>query len=254
MAFANPTPAVANAIYNAAAKYGIDPSWLFGIGNQESGLNANAPQGGAGEIGTFQVLPSTGASLGYSSSDLSTLQGNADAAAAYLAQLAHTFNGDPNKVFAAYNEGPGQVQAGNIFSTTAQYVSNVISAVQHYAQVEPPAQANGQGTAPTVDALGNIQFQNPDGTTTFISQDGTTYTTGGGPTKPSTVTNTTQDAVQTLSQPTENWLSALVGGIEANIFLSGVALAFLAGGFALIASDSKVQTIIKTAAKDAAVE
>jgi hypothetical protein len=46
-------------IIDAAKKYNIPPSLLMAIGGKESNLNPFAPMGGKGEIGEFQLLPST---------------------------------------------------------------------------------------------------------------------------------------------------------------------------------------------------
>lgn len=279
MAYASPSTDVANAVYNAAQKFGIDPSWLFAIGNNESGLNANASVGGQGEIGTFQILPSTAVGLGYSldpnaTNYIGTLQNNADASAKYLSQLVSKFGSDPTQVFAAYNEGPTGLMHNGITGTVATYVQNALAGIQHYANNTPsPTVPVVPSAAPVVNAVGQIQIQNPDGSTTVIDPDGTSYTFGkpggGASVAPSAIENSTDFTVGTnagasavkgvagatsyvqssISKATQNWLQQQIGGIEANIFLSGIALALIAGGITLIAQDHKQE--IKVAVQGA---
>lgn len=46
-------------IRDDAAQLGIDPDLALAIAQKESGINANAPRGGKGEIGMFQLMPGT---------------------------------------------------------------------------------------------------------------------------------------------------------------------------------------------------
>ncbi len=69
---------ISNAIYAAAAKYGVSGSWLMSVAACESGFNPQAV-GRAGEIGLFQFMSST--YYAYSSGDIWNVWNQADAAA-----------------------------------------------------------------------------------------------------------------------------------------------------------------------------
>jgi len=126
---------IANAIVAAAQAAGIDPKLALEVANRESGLNQNA-RGAAGEIGVFQLLPSTAASLGVDPSDVNR---NIEGGVRYLAQLLSRY-GDPAAALAAYNWGPDRVDAdlaahgsawfSFIPSSTQSYVTSILANVQ----------------------------------------------------------------------------------------------------------------------------
>ena len=116
----------------AAANAAGVPSWLaLAIAQRESGFNNNAV-GSAGEIGIFQLLPSTAAQLGVDPTD--PVQ-NIAGGVAYLAQFLREFGGDTQKAAAAFNCGPtcvahavataGDGWAAHIPSSTQAYVAGV---------------------------------------------------------------------------------------------------------------------------------
>src|SRR5579872_2527256 len=98
--------AIADQIAAAAQAQGVDPSLAIEVANAESSLNQNVSDGSSGEIGLFQVMPTTGAQLGYSVDQLRDPNQNIQAGVTYLRQLIAQF-GDPAKAVAAYNCGPG---------------------------------------------------------------------------------------------------------------------------------------------------
>lgn len=244
MAFASPSSDIVNAVTNAAATYGVDPALLYAIGNTESGLNPNAAKGGAGEIGTFQILPSTAVGLGYSldpssSNYIGTLQNNANAAASYIANLEKTWGTNLTNVIAAYNEGSGALTAHGIYKTTQAYVQNVLAAYNHYANNNvgsgtTSVGVTGTGTVASNTGVSgkvtpNINVYNPSDPFGFYS----------GP---------TSQAAQNLSSITPNFITDTVKGITQNLLLSGLALALVAGGFTLLAAGNPQ---VRTAAKSA---
>ena len=96
---------VQSLIVAAAQAAGLSPQLALAVANQESGFNQGA-RGAAGEIGVFQLMPATAASLGVNPTDLSQ---NIQGGVAYLALQLSTF-ADPWQAVAAYNCGPACVQ------------------------------------------------------------------------------------------------------------------------------------------------
>jgi soluble lytic murein transglycosylase-like protein len=146
-AYDSTTPAAAsgNATYaplieQAAARYGLDPSLLSGLIEQESGFDPTASSG-AGAQGLTQLMPSTAASLGVSE-PLNPAQ-SIEGGARYLSQLLNQFGGDTADALAAYNAGPGAVeQYGGVppYAETQQYVAKVLGYAASFS-------ASGQGTS-----------------------------------------------------------------------------------------------------------
>ena len=113
-------------IEQAAARYGIDPSLLYGLIEQESGFDPSASSS-AGAAGLTQLMPSTAASLGVTE-PLDPAQ-SIEGGARYLSQLLHQFAGNTTDALAAYNAGPGAVeQYGGVppYPETQQYVTKVL--------------------------------------------------------------------------------------------------------------------------------
>ncbi|HVA01303.1 MAG TPA: lytic transglycosylase domain-containing protein [Terriglobia bacterium] len=113
-------------IVNEANAQGVPSNYMLAIANQESGFN-QAAVGSSGEIGVFQLMPGTAASLGVTNpADLSQ---NIYGGVAYFKQMLNQFGGNPALAAAAYNAGPGAVSSGNIPSSTQSYVSRFLAAV-----------------------------------------------------------------------------------------------------------------------------
>lgn len=105
----------------AAAKYGVPPSLALAVAQRESGLNQSAI-GSSGEIGVFQLMPGTAASLGVNPSDLGQ---NIDGGVRYLSQMFQQF-GDWRLALEAYNGGPGNVQRGSVSSAAQSYADAIL--------------------------------------------------------------------------------------------------------------------------------
>jgi soluble lytic murein transglycosylase-like protein len=121
-------------IEQAAARYGIDPSVLYGLIEQESGFDPSATSS-AGAQGLTQLMPSTAASLGVTE-PLDPAQ-SIEGGARYLSGLLRQFAGNTTDALAAYNAGPGAVeQYGGVppYPETRQYVAKVLGYAASYSQ------------------------------------------------------------------------------------------------------------------------
>jgi len=140
--------AYSGLITQAAARYGIDPSLLYGVISQESGFNPNAVSS-AGAEGLAQIMPANFASLGITN-PFDPAQ-SINAGAQMLAENLKTFGGNTSEALAAYNAGVGAVQHyGGIppYAETQNYVQSVLAFAAQY----PGASAAATGT-PTVATL-----------------------------------------------------------------------------------------------------
>lgn len=110
-------PANLAPIFQQAGKANnVPPSVLAGIMSVESDFGRNQGPSSAGAVGTMQFLPSTAKGLGI---DPHNVGQAVNGAAKLLNQYG--FQSNPTRAIAAYNAGPGNVQAG------MGYASNVLS-------------------------------------------------------------------------------------------------------------------------------
>ncbi len=139
-AYDSATPAAANGdamyaplIEQAAARYGIDPSLLYGLIEQESGFDPSATSS-AGALGLTQLMPSTAASLGVTE-PLNPAQ-SIEGGARYLSGLLHQFGGNIANALAAYNAGPARSS-----STAASLPTPKPSSTSPKCSTTPPPSA-----------------------------------------------------------------------------------------------------------------
>lgn len=121
----------ANLFTSAGSRYGVDPSVLAAVANQESGFNPAAVSP-AGAQGLMQFTPATAKGLGVDPFDPASA---VDGAARYLSKLTQQF-GSTDLALAAYNAGPGAVSRyGGIppYAETQNYVSSVMNKAEAYA-------------------------------------------------------------------------------------------------------------------------
>jgi soluble lytic murein transglycosylase-like protein len=133
----------------AAANSAGVPAWLaLAIAQRESGFN-NSAVGSSGEIGIFQLMPSTAAQLGVDPTDPTQ---NIAGGVAYIAQLLRTFGGDTQKAAAAFNCGPTCV-ANAVSSGGAGWAALIPSSTQSYV-----AAVTGSlpSAAPQVQSAGSV--------------------------------------------------------------------------------------------------
>jgi membrane-bound lytic murein transglycosylase MltF len=133
----------------AGDRYGFDWLLLGAQGFQESRLDPSA-RSPTGAVGLMQVLPSTGAQMGFP--DLEKPRSNVLAGAAYLRHLRDEWFDDPaispedRSYFslAAYNAGPGAIgdirrRTGRAGLDPERWFGNVEVMVQHRIGDEPVA-------------------------------------------------------------------------------------------------------------------
>jgi hypothetical protein len=123
-----------DAIFEAAAKeWNVHPQLLRAIAKQESGGNPRAVSP-KGATGVMQIMPSTGKELGVT--DLTDPTQSIYGGAKYLSQMLDKY-GRPELALAAYNAGPGRVDAfiagrGQLPNETQAYVPAVTG---HYRRM-----------------------------------------------------------------------------------------------------------------------
>lgn len=114
-------------IYSEAKKNDLPPELVAAVVQAESKFKPTA-QSHAGAIGLMQLVPKTGRWMG--AKDLRNPAQNIQAGAKYLRYLHDRFDGDQQKVIAAYNAGEGNVRRFNgvpPFRETRNYVAKVSS-------------------------------------------------------------------------------------------------------------------------------
>lgn len=120
---------IAEDICNAAYDYGVDPILAAAVFTVESNFNQNSVSR-SGAIGIAQLMPDTAAMLGVDPHDE---ESNVYGGVAYLAQQLSTFGNDYVLAEAAYNAGPGAVEAAGgvpYYTETIDYVNAVESVRQ----------------------------------------------------------------------------------------------------------------------------
>jgi soluble lytic murein transglycosylase-like protein len=111
-----------------ANQYGVPPEVALAVANRESGFNQGA-MGAKGEIGVYQLMPSTAREVGVNASDLGD---NITGGIAYLKQQFDKF-GDWGKALAAYNAGASMVSKGKIPQSTKDYVSSIVGSLGNWS-------------------------------------------------------------------------------------------------------------------------
>lgn len=141
----------------AAQANGIDPNVFINQIQQESGFNPNA-KSAAGAEGIAQFMPSTAASMGV---DPWNPQQSLYGAAKYDANNLKKYQGDYEKMLAAYNAGGGSVDhavsAGGskwltlLPSETQNYVKSILSGTSVQS---PAATETSPSTGPSLNIPG----------------------------------------------------------------------------------------------------
>lgn len=144
------TQSIAGMIQTTASQLGVPPSLALAVAQHESGLN-QAAVGSAGEIGVFQLMPSTAAGLGVDPTDL---QQNITGGVTYLKQM-YQLTGNWSDALVAYNEGPGRWSSGTVVPASADYASSILAAAGL------PADASSGSTDQVATDTGSTGDQTP---------------------------------------------------------------------------------------------
>ena len=114
-------------IYSEAKKNDLPPELVAAVVNTESKFKPTA-RSQRGAVGLMQLVPRTGKWMG--ARNLADPTQNIQAGTKYLRYLSDRFDGDQQKIIAAYNAGEGNVRRFNgvpPFRETRNYVSRVRS-------------------------------------------------------------------------------------------------------------------------------
>lgn len=131
-------------IYSEAKKNDLSPELVAAVVHTESKFNP-AARSPAGAVGLMQLVPRTGRWLG--ATDLTNPTQNVTAGAKYLRYLNKQFDGNQEKVIAAYNAGEGNVRRFRgvpPFKETRQYLERVRNFQQDLGQRVDSAVADMQ--------------------------------------------------------------------------------------------------------------
>lgn len=139
------------AIVDQATAQGVPPAIALAVAMQESGIqqwraNGQLVTGTSGEIGVFQLMPSTATQLGVDPADPLA---NIDGGIRYLASLYSQFGQWP-LALVAYNWGPGNLQK---YLSSGQGAATFNRVAQNYAA--PILAASGAGAAVSTFAAGS---------------------------------------------------------------------------------------------------
>lgn len=140
-------------IEGLAKKAGVPPALALSVAEAESNFNPSAisPKGARG---VFQLMPDTAKEMGVANIDdpIENINGGLK----YLSTLNQKYGGDVSKVLAAYNAGPGRVDAGgDLPAETQAYVTSVLSGLTRRtkaATAQAPTSPVAPAAAPTAPA------------------------------------------------------------------------------------------------------
>ncbi|WP_035288799.1 lytic transglycosylase domain-containing protein [Clostridium sp. KNHs214] len=109
----NSSDKINKAIKNAAAKYGVEESFIRAVIMQESSFDPLS-KSSAGAMGLMQLMPGTAASLGVTNAY--DIDQNVDGGTKYLKGLLESFGNCKEMALAAYNAGPNGVRRRGVTS------------------------------------------------------------------------------------------------------------------------------------------
>lgn len=125
-----PTP-YGDLFFETGRRHALNPNLLAAMARAESNFDAEAVSY-KGARGLLQLMPATAERFGVPSRELFDPERNLEAASRYLVWLIDEFEGDVNKVLAAYNAGEGAVRRYDgvpPYRETRSYVGRVLAAL-----------------------------------------------------------------------------------------------------------------------------
>lgn len=125
-------PHTSDIINRASQKYGVDESLIKAVIKAESNFKPTAVSS-AGAQGLMQLMPATAAQLGVK--DPFQPEQNVMAGTRFLRDLLQRYDGNIDKVLAAYNWGPGNVDKGTraLPKETREYLIKVKKYMAEYS-------------------------------------------------------------------------------------------------------------------------
>ena len=125
--------AYAAKVHELAARFDLSPALIEAVVWQESRWREQAVSS-AGARGLAQLMPGTAREMGVDPDDpFANLEGGAR----YLREQLDRFGGDVEKALAAYNAGPGRVEAANgipRIRETQNYVASVMGRLSNHSR------------------------------------------------------------------------------------------------------------------------
>jgi soluble lytic murein transglycosylase-like protein len=141
-----PKAPFAEQIYEVAVRHAINPHLVAALVHVESAFNPRAVSR-KGACGLMQLLPETARRFGLKKKkEIFDPVKNLEAGVRYLKWLTKRFNGDVQRVLAAYNAGEGAVDRfGGIppYRETQQYVRKIFGILGFTGDSPVPAEPNG---------------------------------------------------------------------------------------------------------------
>jgi soluble lytic murein transglycosylase-like protein len=125
-----PPDQLASLVRNAASTNAVDPKLVFSVIDAESHGDPSAVSR-VGAQGLMQLMPGTSAM--YRVGNPFDPYQNVDAGTRYLHDLLHRYKGNVRLALAAYNAGPGAVDAAHgvpPFAETRAYVDRVVAGLR----------------------------------------------------------------------------------------------------------------------------
>lgn len=111
--------------------YGVDQTLLLAVAHRESTFNPSA-KSGSGSVGMMQILPSTAARYGISSTQLLDPHVNVEFGAKYLKERIDAYGGNVTKALSAYNQGSVVVNRGSYSTRYAAKILKTQSNLKYY--------------------------------------------------------------------------------------------------------------------------
>ncbi len=111
--------------------YGVDQSLLIAVAHRESTFNSSA-KSRSGSLGMMQIMPSTAARYGISSTQLLDPHVNIEFGAKYLKERIDAYGGNVTKALSAYNQGSVAVNRGSYSTRYAAKILGTQSNLKYY--------------------------------------------------------------------------------------------------------------------------